>query len=90
MPTSTDDRRELLPIIAGMRAKPGKEQELRDALTSLVTTTAQEDGYVDDALHEAVEQNASDTEPVHMVVARSTQEVVVSVEGHPHRPAQAS
>ena len=36
------------------------------------------------------EQNASDTEPVHMVVARSTQEaIVVPVEGHPHAPAHA-
>lgn len=36
------------------------------------------------------EQNASDTEPVEMVVARSTQEaIVVAVEGHPHRPAHA-
>ena len=36
------------------------------------------------------EQNASDTEPVEMVVARSTQEaVVVSVDGHPHAPAHA-
>ena len=36
------------------------------------------------------EQNASDTEPVEMVVARSTQEaIVVAVEGHPHAPAHA-
>ena len=36
------------------------------------------------------EQNASDTEPVEMVVARSTQEaVVVAVEGHPFRPDHA-
>ena len=36
------------------------------------------------------EQNASETEPVEMVVARSTQEaIVVAVEGHPHRPAHA-
>lgn len=36
------------------------------------------------------EQNASDTEPVHMVVARSTQEaVVVPVTGHAHRPPHA-
>ena len=34
------------------------------------------------------EQNASDSEPVEMVVARSTQEaIVVPVEGHPHAPA---
>jgi uncharacterized RmlC-like cupin family protein len=36
------------------------------------------------------EQNASEVEPVHMVVARSTQEaVVVAVQGHPHAPAHA-
>ena len=36
------------------------------------------------------EQNASDDEPVHMVVARSTQEaIVVPVEGHPHAPDHA-
>ena len=36
------------------------------------------------------EQNASDTEPVEMVVARSTQEaVVVAVDGHPHAPVHA-
>ncbi|MDP9434514.1 MAG: cupin domain-containing protein [Actinomycetota bacterium] len=36
------------------------------------------------------EQNASDTEPVHMVVARSTQEaIVVAVDDHPHAPPHA-
>ena len=36
------------------------------------------------------EQNASDTEPVEMVVARSTQEaVVVAVDGHLHAPVHA-
>ena len=36
------------------------------------------------------EQNASDTEPVEMVVARSTQEaIVVNVDGHPHAPDRA-
>lgn len=36
------------------------------------------------------EQNASDTEPVEMIVARSTQEaVVVAVDDHPHAPAHA-
>jgi uncharacterized RmlC-like cupin family protein len=33
------------------------------------------------------EQNASDTEPVEMIVARSTQEaIVVPVDDHPHAP----
>ena len=36
------------------------------------------------------EQNASDTEPVEMVVARSTQgAIVVPAEGHPHAPEHA-
>ena len=36
------------------------------------------------------EQNASDTEPVEMVVARSSQEaIVVSVDDHPHAPEHA-
>jgi uncharacterized RmlC-like cupin family protein len=36
------------------------------------------------------EQNASDTEPVEMIVARSTQEaIVVPVEDHPHTPEHA-
>lgn len=36
------------------------------------------------------EENASDTEPVQMVVVRSTQEaVVVGVDDHPHAPAHA-
>jgi uncharacterized RmlC-like cupin family protein len=36
------------------------------------------------------EQNASDTEPVEMIVARSTQEaIVVNVSDHPHAPEHA-
>ena len=36
------------------------------------------------------EQNASDTDPVEMVVARSTQEaIVVNIEDHPHAPEHA-
>ena len=36
------------------------------------------------------EQNASDTEPVEMIVARSTQEaIVVAVNDHPHAPEHA-
>jgi quinol monooxygenase YgiN len=36
VPTPTDDRPELLTVIATMRALPGKEQDLRDALVALV------------------------------------------------------
>jgi uncharacterized RmlC-like cupin family protein len=37
------------------------------------------------------EQNASDTEPVEMIVARSTQDaIVVNIDNHPHAPDHAS
>lgn len=58
MPTPTDDRRELLTVIANMRAKPGKEQELRAALEALVEPTTREDGYVNYDLHQAVDDPA--------------------------------
>ena len=56
MPTPTDDRRDLLTVIAYMRAKPGQEDRLRSALQSLVEPTSQEEGYVNYDLHESVEQ----------------------------------
>ena len=55
MATPTDDRRDLLTVIARMRAKPGKEQELRDALEALVEPTSTEKGYVNYDLHQGVE-----------------------------------
>ena len=58
MPTPTDDRRDLLTVIAHMRAKPGREQDLRDALTALVEPTSKEAGYVNYDLHQAVEDPA--------------------------------
>jgi quinol monooxygenase YgiN len=58
MGTPTDDRRDLLTVIAHMRAKPGKEQELNDALVALVEPTTQEDGYVNYDLHQGVEDPA--------------------------------
>lgn len=56
MPTPTDDRRDLLTVIAHMQARSGKEQELRAALESLVEPTTQEAGYVNYDLHESVEK----------------------------------
>ncbi|MDP9406455.1 MAG: antibiotic biosynthesis monooxygenase [Actinomycetota bacterium] len=56
MPTPTDSRPDLLTVIAYMKAKPGKEQDLRSALESLVAPTAQEEGYVNYDLHESLEQ----------------------------------
>lgn len=55
MPTPTDDNRDLLTVIAYMKAAPGKEDELREGLKSLIEPTSQEDGYVNYDLHESVE-----------------------------------
>ena len=58
MPTPTDDRRDLLTVIASMRAKPGKEQALEDALRGLIDTTVKETGCVNYDLHQGVEDPA--------------------------------
>lgn len=55
MPTPTDDRRDLLTVIANMKARPGKEEDLRLALEALVEPTSREDGYVNDDLHQALD-----------------------------------
>ena len=55
MVTPTDDRRDLLTVIAHMTAAPGKEDELRRELTALVEPTSQEDGFVNYDLHESLE-----------------------------------
>ena len=55
MPTPTDDRRDLLTVIAYMRAAPGKRDELRAALEALIEPTSQEKGYVNYDLHQSVE-----------------------------------
>ena len=55
MTTPTDTNRDLLTVIARMHAKPGKEQELRDALAALVEPTSKEKGYVNYDLHQGVE-----------------------------------
>lgn len=56
MPTPTDDRRDLLTVIASMKAAPGKADELRAGLQALIEPTSQEEGYVNYDLHEAVEE----------------------------------
>ena len=58
MPTPTDDRPDLLTVIASMRAKPGKEQELEELLRGLVAPTTSEAGYVNYDLHRGVEDPA--------------------------------
>ena len=55
MTTPTDTNRDLLTVMARMRAKEGKEQELRDALVGLVEPTSREKGYVNYDLHQGVE-----------------------------------
>lgn len=54
MPTPTDDRRDLLTVIAHMKAAPGKEDELRRALEALVEPTTREKGYVNYDMHQSV------------------------------------
>ena len=55
MPTPTDERPELLTVIAYMRAAPGKRDELRAALEALIEPTRQEKGYVNYDLHQSIE-----------------------------------
>ena len=59
MATPTDDDRGLLTVIARMTAQPGKEQELRSALESLVEPTLAEDGCVNYDLHVAHDDPAT-------------------------------
>jgi quinol monooxygenase YgiN len=55
LPTPTDDRRDLLTVVAYMRAAPGKREELRQALEALIQPTTREKGYVNYDLHQSVE-----------------------------------
>jgi quinol monooxygenase YgiN len=55
VPTPTDNRRDLLTVIAYMRAAPGKRDDLRAALEALIEPTSQEAGYVNYDLHQGVE-----------------------------------
>lgn len=51
MSIPTDENRELLTVVATMRAKPGKEEELREVLEALIAPTRAEDGCHTYALH---------------------------------------
>ncbi|MFP5283985.1 MAG: putative quinol monooxygenase [Actinomycetes bacterium] len=55
MTTPTDSRPDLVTVIAHMRAQPGQEDELRSALEALISTTQQEEGYVNYDLHQDIE-----------------------------------
>jgi quinol monooxygenase YgiN len=51
----TDDDRGLLTVVATMRAKAGKEQELRELLESLIPPTRAEADCVTYALHQGAQ-----------------------------------
>ncbi|GAB2481552.1 putative quinol monooxygenase [Jatrophihabitans fulvus] len=55
MPTPTDDNRELLTVVAYMKAAPGKRDELKTALEGLIGSTLSEDGCVNYDLHQGAE-----------------------------------
>lgn len=59
MTTPTDNRRDLLTVIAYMKAAPGKEEELKAALEALIEPTSNEAGYVNYDLHQGVEDPAT-------------------------------
>jgi quinol monooxygenase YgiN len=58
MSIPTDENRELLSVVATMRAKAGKEQELRELLESLIEPTRAEDGNHTYALHQGAQDPA--------------------------------
>ncbi len=58
MSIPTDDDRELLTAVATMRAKPGKEEELRELLESLIEPTRAEEGCTTYALHRGTQDPA--------------------------------
>jgi quinol monooxygenase YgiN len=45
-----------LTVVAELNAKPGKENDLRDALTGLMEPTRSEEGCVEYLLHESTDQ----------------------------------
>jgi quinol monooxygenase YgiN len=55
MPTPTDDRRDLLTVIAYMRSAPGKRDELKAELEKLVEPTRAEAGCVNYDMHQGTQ-----------------------------------
>ena len=55
MTTPTDENRDLLTVVAYMRAGEGRTEELRSALEALVEPTSREVGYINYDLHQGVE-----------------------------------
>lgn len=58
MSTPTETNRDLLTVVATMRAKAGKEQELRAALESVIEATLKEEGNVNYDLYQGVDDPA--------------------------------
>jgi quinol monooxygenase YgiN len=59
MTLPTDDDRSLLVVAATITAQPGKEQEVKELLSSIVKPTLAEDGCVGYALHQGVADPAT-------------------------------
>ena len=55
MSLPTDDNRDLLTVVATMKAKAGKEQEVRELLESLIPPTRAEADCVTYALHQGAQ-----------------------------------
>ena len=53
MSTPTDHRPDLLTVVASMRARAGRERDLRELLEGLVEPTKQEPGCVNYDLHQS-------------------------------------
>jgi quinol monooxygenase YgiN len=58
MTTPTDSDRSLLTVVASMKAKPGKEAELREALENLVAPSRSDDGNVNYDLHQGANDSS--------------------------------
>jgi quinol monooxygenase YgiN len=56
--TPTETNRDLLTVVATMRAKAGKEQDLRAGLESVIEATRQEAGNVTYELYQGVDDPA--------------------------------
>lgn len=57
MPTPTDDRRNLLTVIAYMRSAAGKRDDLKAELEKLIEPTLAEAGCVNYDLHQGTEDS---------------------------------
>lgn len=55
MSTPTDENRDLLTVVAYMRAAEGRTEQLRAALEALIEPTSKEEGYVNYDLHQGVD-----------------------------------